>query len=37
MNNDRRMLKMNGFDVSGVFYFRPHVPIVQTGNSYECR
>jgi hypothetical protein len=31
------MLKMNGFDVPGVIYFHPDVPVVLTGNSHECR
>lgn len=37
MSKGRCMLKMNGFYVPGVFYFRPDVPIVLAGNSHECR
>jgi hypothetical protein len=37
MDKGSCMLKMDGFEVPGVFYFRPDAPIVLTNNSHECR
>ena len=37
IDKGRRILKMNGFEVPGVFYLRPEAPIVLTSNSHECR
>lgn len=37
MDKGRCILKIDGFEVTGVFYLRSDAPIVLTGNSHECR
>lgn len=37
MDKGHCMLKMDGFQVPGVSYFRPDVPIVLMSNSHESR
>ena len=37
MDKGRCMVKIDKFEIPGVFYFRPDMPIVLTSNSHECR